>query len=50
MIVSSPIGIVLMNLDAFKAHMGIVAILTGIVALAIGGVIAFKLGGDEEEA
>ena len=50
LIVSSPIGIVLMNLDAFKAHMGIVAILTGIVALAIGGVIAFKLGGDEEEA
>ena len=50
LIVSSPIGIVLMNLDAFKAHMGIVAILTGIVALAIGGVIAYKLGGDEEEA
>lgn len=50
LIVSSPIGIILMNLTAFKEHMGIVAILTGIVALAIGAVIAFKLGGDEEEA
>lgn len=50
LIVSSPIGIILMNLNAFKIHMSVVAIVTGVIALVIGGVIAFKLGGDEEEA
>ena len=49
LIVASPIGIVLMNLEAFK-QINVVSILTGIVTFAIGAFIAFKLGGDEEEA
>lgn len=48
LIVSSPIGIVLMNRTAFVENMSVVAILTGIVALAVGVVIALKLGGDDE--
>lgn len=49
LIVASPIGIILMNLDAFS-KINLVSIVTGIVALAVGVIIAKLLGGEEEPA
>lgn len=49
LIVASPIGIVLMNRDAFVEKMSAGAILTGIIALAIGVVIALVLGKEDAE-
>lgn len=46
LIVASPIAIVLMNWASFVANFGILSILTGIVALAVGVFGALKLGGE----
>lgn len=48
LIVASPVAIVMLNMDAFK-KINAVSIITGIVAFAVGCVIAFFLGGEKEE-
>lgn len=46
LIVSSPIGIILMNKTAFVEGLNPISIITGLVALVAGGLVALKLGGE----
>ena len=46
LIVSSPIGIVLMNKTVFVEGLNPISIITGLVALLAGGLVALKLGGE----
>lgn len=48
LIVASPVAIIMLNIDAFK-KIDAISIITGIVAFAVGCVIAFFLGGDKKE-
>lgn len=47
LIIGSPVAIVIVNFDIFKA-INVISIITGILTFAVGFVIAFFLGGEKE--